>query len=74
MQTPLEGACQERRRRQVVDVFIRCSTAPIAVVAPMYAPFYEDSARDRLPITDPLLSFSARSPSSALAPCCILRP
>lgn len=43
---------------QVVDVFIRCSTVPIAVVAPMYAPFYDSTARERLPETDPLLSFS----------------
>ena len=46
---------------QVVDVFIRCSTVPIAVVAPMYAPFYDSTARERLPETDPLLSFSVQS-------------
>ncbi len=55
-----------QRHWQVVDVFIRCSTAPIAVVAPMYAPFYEDSARDCLPTADPLLSFSVRAESSAV--------
>ena len=44
----------------MVDVFIRCSTVPIAVVAPMYAPFYDSTARERLPETDPLLSFSVR--------------
>ena len=48
------------RHAQVVDVFIRCSTVPIAVVAPMYAPFYDSTARERLPETDPLLSFSVR--------------
>ncbi|KAK9845225.1 hypothetical protein WJX81_000502 [Elliptochloris bilobata] len=45
---------------KMVDVFIRCSTVPIAVVAPMYAPFYDSIARERLPETDPLLSFSVR--------------
>ena len=49
---------------QVVDVFIRCSTVPIAVVAPMYAPFYDSTARERLPETDPLLSFSVRRSAS----------
>lgn len=41
-------------------MFIRHSSTPIAVVAPMYAPFYDPSACERLPETDPLLSFSVQ--------------
>lgn len=53
---------------QVVDVFIRCSKSPIAMVAPMYAPFYDQTARERLPETDPLLSFSV-SVSASVVTC-----
>ena len=58
------AAIHDLRHMQVVDVFIRCSTVPIAVVAPMYAPFYDSTARERLPETDPLLSFSVRRSAS----------